>query len=620
MSKEGKEGKKNRWVISNVLYAFKCAWNCKKLFLAGMLLWAVTTALVGYVWQFAVKYVIEAIEKGWDAKTVIYIVVAAGIIYAALYVVEVCSAQIQEYTGSYIVYHYRRKYNRKFMAMDFEKLENPEMLDEAEKAGKGCDFGGGILIGLCHTEYFLKDLVSAIIAAVVAATLNPWLLLVFTAIGLIKAVIQVRTKEVDKRECWDKMSPYYRKLRYLGQVQSDFSFAKDVRLFNMREFLKKKHIATNAAAHKLFLGHKNRWLKWNVKNLALSLLEMALQYGYLIYAFCFGDLTIANFTLYITVMNTYTNSIRYLFDHYAELKNNSMQIDDYRNFVEEEELSLVKRPDLIPIPKSDKYVVEFKNVSFKYKGAKVYALKNVNLTLETGKSLAIVGLNGAGKTTLIKLLCRLYDVSEGEILLNGINILRFDRKEYYKLFSAVFQNVELFALSLGENVAMSERSKVDDKKAENALLDAGLKDKYESLEKGLDTQILKNIYEDGIDFSGGQKQKLALSRALYKNAPMMILDEPTAALDPIAEYELYMSFNKIVGGKLSVYISHRLSSTRFCDSIAMFKDGRLIESGTHSELLKKGGEYSQLFEVQAQYYKEREQRAADGMEEVTAYV
>lgn len=617
MLKRKKENK-NRPVIANVIYAYKLVLRCRKSLAFVCLMVAAAGAVVGYVWEFAVKFIIDDIESGRGVESVILTVVSAGIIMAVLSVIIDCSGQYFQIVGQYVMYYYRRKYNRKFMRMDYEKLENPVMLDKAEKADKGCSWGGGILQGFYMSMFFLRNLILAVIAAVIVATLNPWLLLVFSATGVIKAVMQTRTKIEDKRVCWDNMSPFYRKIRYMGQVQSDFSFAKDIRLFNMRDFLRSKHEGINAAAHKLFLGHKNRWLKWEMKNYVASFVEMAIQYGYLVYSLCFSDLSIGNFVLYASVMGNYSRSIRYMFDNFAELKYRSMEIDDYRAFVDEEELSDVKDSECQPIPKADNYVIEFKNVSFKYNGAKVYALKDINIKLETGKSLAIVGLNGAGKTTFIKLLCRLYDVSEGEILLNGVNVLNYDRNEYFKLFSPVFQNVELFALSLGENTAMTDPSEVDESKAAEALINAGLEEKYNSLAKKLDTQVLKNIYDDGVDFSGGEKQKLALARALYKDAPIMLLDEPTAALDPIAEYKLYKSFDKIVGGKMAVYISHRLSSTRFCDSIAMFKGGRLVESGTHADLLKKGGEYSSLFEVQAQYYKEREQRAADGMEEVFA--
>lgn len=277
-------------------------------------------------------------------------------------------------------------------------------------------------------------------------------------------------------------------------------------------------------------------------------------------------------------------------------------VDDFRTFMDLEPENEDECLDISIL--GTEYNFEFKNVCFRYAGAKEDTIKNLNLSFPAGQRLAIVGLNGAGKTTFIKLILRLYDVTSGEILVNGYNINRFKRKEYYSLFAPVFQNVELFAFPLSENVSMKEPEKTDKIRAEECLKRAGMTEKLNSLEKGIDTEILKVLFEDGVDLSGGEKQKLALARALYKDAPIIVLDEPTAALDALAEYELYQNFDKIVSGKSAIYISHRLSSTRFCDKIAMFVDGQIIEYGTHTELLEKHGEYAKMFEVQAQYYED----------------
>lgn len=612
-----KKETKSRFIGANILYAYKGVWRYKKSLLFICLAASLSIVVSTYIWSFVGKFIIDDVQAGAPIEKMLFTVAVAGILTFICESLLNIADQYGIVAGAYVMFQYRRRYNRKFMKMDYEKLEDTAMLDKAEKALKGCNWGGGIIELTRYPTFALANIITTIVAAVIIATLNPWLLILYTGTGVIKAVSQVRTKTRDKRLCWDNMAPLNRKIRYLGQVQGDFSYAKDVRLFNMRHFLKGKHEGVNGEAHKLFLGHKNRWLGWEMKMYVMSLLEFAVQYGYLIWAFCFSDLTLGNFTLYTSAVTTYSDRIRYLFDNFAEMKWRSMEVDDYRSFVDEESLSDKDKGAFKHVPKSDRYVIEFKNVSFKYKGADSYALKNVNIRLETGKSLAVVGLNGAGKTTFIKLLCRLYDPDEGEILLNGTNIKDFNKDEYFDILSPVFQNVELFALTLGENVAMRERNAVRDNDALSALCDAGLQKKLDRLPKKLDTQVLKNIYDDGVDFSGGEKQKLALSRALYKGAPIILLDEPTAALDPIAEYELYKSFNKIVGGKMAVYISHRLSSTRFCDSIAMFAHGEIIERGTHDELINANGEYKKLFDVQAQYYREREQRTADGMEEIS---
>ena len=285
--------------------------------------------------------------------------------------------------------------------------------------------------------------------------------------------------------------------------------------------------------------------------------------------------------------------------------NNSRYVDDFRSFYEMPELRQNlpdKKTNLPKLQPQSHYEFEFQNVSFKYPRAERFALQNVSIKIKAGERLAVVGLNGAGKSTFIKLLLRLYQPTEGKILLNGIDIQTYDLNSYFKIFAPVFQEVNLFAMSFAENVSMKSLENTDKDLAHQSVVQSGLEEKLDTLEKGLDTQLLKVIYDDGIDLSGGQKQKLALARALYKNSPVVVLDEPTAALDAIAESKLYSDFDKLIGGKTSIYISHRLSSTQFCNNVAMFKDGKLIEYGTHESLLKQNGEYANMFKIQAQYY------------------
>ena len=264
-----------------------------------------------------------------------------------------------------------------------------------------------------------------------------------------------------------------------------------------------------------------------------------------------------------------------------------------------------QRSESKPLPAFDRYEFTFENVSFCYPKAEKYALKNLNLTVKAGERLAVVGLNGAGKSTFIKLLLRLYEPTEGRILLNGTDISEYDKEAYYGIFGPVFQDVNLFAFPLAENVSMKSPQETDREKARSCLIDAGFGEKLTELSQGVDTEILKVIHDDGVDLSGGEKQKLALARALYKDAPVVVLDEPTAALDALAEAKLYQDFDKLIGDKTAVYISHRLSSTQFCDHVAMFRDGELIEYGTHESLLSKAGAYAEMFRIQAQYYLEQ---------------
>lgn len=619
MSKKDKNNDaKEHSLASNFIYVYKYAWRYKKSLLVFTFLFIASSVLFEYIWNFTSKFIIDDVVAGVSVSSLVVTIAIAGVLSA----VTGFGAQGIDFfwwpRAHFISFKFLTRYNKKMMTMRYEYLERPEILDKAEKAKKAADWGGSTGF-LNDSKYFLSSAANVVVSAVIICTLNPFLLIVFTVTGLIKAYMNVKTKIVDKRECWDNMAPFNRKIRYLGQVQSDFSFAKDVRIYNMRSFLKAKHTSVNNQAHSLFLEHKNRWLKWEMKNYVVTFLETLFQYGYLIYMLIHGNLELGNFVLYSTTMDNYTRFLRYSFVQFSEMKHRSLEIDDFRDFVDDEKSNDMSE-NLKPVPKADSYEIEFKNVSFKYFGRDKYALKDLSLKLSPGKTLAIVGLNGAGKSTFIKLLCRIYDATEGQILLNGVDIREYDREEYFKIFSPVFQNVEMFALNLGENVAMRADKDVEPKRAVSVLNASGLKDKLKSMKNGLKTQMTKVIFDEGIDLSGGEKQKLSLAKALYKDAPIVLLDEPTAALDPIAEYELYQSFDEIIKGKTAVYISHRLSSTRFCDNIAMFENGGLIEYGTHDSLLNSGGAYAHLFEVQAQYYKEEQKKKeAEAFESEVAF-
>ena len=285
--------------------------------------------------------------------------------------------------------------------------------------------------------------------------------------------------------------------------------------------------------------------------------------------------------------------------------------DDFRSFIDLETDDDEK--DCVPLPECDHYEIKFENVSYRYAKSSKEALSHLSLTLRPGEKLAVVGLNGAGKTTMIKLLLRLYDPTEGRITLNGTDIKRFKRSDYYRLFAPVFQNVEIFAFLMSENIAMLRDSELDREKATKAAYEAGLEERVLSLVKGIDTPLTKIVQDDGTDLSGGEKQKLALAKALYKGTKIVVLDEPTSALDAIAEQALYERFDEMIGKRSAVYISHRLASTRFCDSIAMFEEGNLIEYGSHEELMSKNGKYAEMFNVQAQYYRESAENAESGV-------
>ena len=313
-----------------------------------------------------------------------------------------------------------------------------------------------------------------------------------------------------------------------------------------------------------------------------------------------GAFGIGAVTQYVSAVMRVAGSIRSFSGIIGQMRNNAsflklvFEFLDIPNRMYQGSLTVEKRMDR-------DYEIEFCNVSFKYPGSETYALKNVSMKFRVGERLAVVGMNGSGKTTFIKLLCRLYDPTEGEILLNGIDIKKYNYEEYLSVFSVVFQDFKLFSYPLGENVAA--KSVYDKAGVTRCLIDSGFKERLQSMPEGLDTYLYKDFCKQGVDISGGEAQKIALARALYKDAPFIILDEPTAALDPVAEAEVYSNFNKIVGDKTAIYISHRLSSCRFCDEIAVFDNGRIVQQGSHDKLVAdETGKYHELWYSQAQYY------------------
>ncbi|MGN1148667.1 MAG: ABC transporter ATP-binding protein [Lachnospiraceae bacterium] len=596
-------------ILSNSIYILKKIKQYCPFLLLLMGIGIITNSMMEYLWSFIGKFVLDIVQvqaSGPDKD--ITPLIKLLLVTTAVELISKILNTVTDNKRWYYFINVRMKMITeriaKVLSMNYQMLEQPDILDMHQKASQATGSNDNGVEGLMHSLYTLGVQLLLMIITVSAVTILDWrMLLILMLISFAQFLFFRYTVKKDKREVWDMLAPTWRKIDYMTRTTQDFDYAKDIRLFNMPGWLSGKQHEVLMEKQSKMLYSRNLWIYNSAFAHAMSMLSTATVYGVLIFTVIDKNMSIGNFTLFLGLSSTFTSTLTQFLNSLGDYKKRSLQVDDFRSFMD---LKTEDDEDALPVPKADRYTFEFKNVSYKYEGAKEYALKNLNLTLEAGKKLAVVGLNGAGKTTFIKLLLRLYDVTEGEILCNGTDIRRFKREEYYRLFAPVFQNVELFAFPMSENVSMKRPADTDRALSEDCLKKAGLNDKVQSLPEGIDTQLLKVIYDDGIDLSGGEKQKLALARALYKHAPIIVLDEPTAALDALAEYRLYKSFDEIIGDKTAVYISHRLSSTRFCDSIAMFKAGEMVEYGTHEELLAKDGAYAEMFEIQAQYYKEGE--------------
>lgn len=390
---------------------------------------------------------------------------------------------------------------------------------------------------------------------------------------------------------------------YFFNLMFQYPAGKDIRIFHMGNIIRARSMSAMTEIDNIKKDALHRTLMIDFRNYVL-------QYGFMLCAYLFaglkailGIISVGGLTKYVSTLLLLQGQIRQLSSTLIRLKTQNTYLSSYSEYLE---IPNEKYEGTLPVEKriDNEYELEFKNVSFGYPGSGEMALKNVSFRLRTGCRLAIVGANGAGKTTFIKLLCRLYDPTEGEILLNGINVKKYDYNEYIRLFSVVFQDYKIFSFSVAENVSASQD--FDEDRVRRSLEEAGLYDRVMEMKEGIHTKLLKDQQEDGeegLEISGGEKQKLALARALYRDAPVVILDEPTSALDPIAEQDIYQRFNRMVEDKTAIFISHRMSSCRFCDTIVVFDEGHIVQTGSHEELLQdKEGIYSRMWEAQAQYY------------------
>ncbi len=390
---------------------------------------------------------------------------------------------------------------------------------------------------------------------------------------------------------------------YIINLAMGNEMPKDIRIFGMRQWLDDVYSGIFNLRKAFHKKQEIHLLAAKVVDVILSLARNGIAYFYLINMALTKNLSASEFLLYFSAVTGFTAWITTILNNATSLHRISLLICEFREYMEWPEPFLFE--DGIAVHKSDfdSYELRLENVSFRYDDAPKDTISNLNLTIRPGEKLAIVGLNGAGKTTLIKLLCGLLDPTQGRVLLNGQDIREYNRKDYYSLFAAVFQDFSRLEATVAQNVAQSV-SCIDKDRVYSCIDKAGLTEAISELPQGIDSMLGKLICDDGLFLSGGQNQRLMLARALYKDAPILLLDEPTAALDPIAENDIYQKYNEMTAGRTSVYISHRLASTRFCDRIIFLADGGIAEEGTHNTLMEKGGEYYHLFSVQSKYYQE----------------
>ena len=610
------EKQKTYGFLNNFIYALNIERKSNLRLLAITLIKPIGDIVGTLLNSYAPKYVLSFIENDLPLKTIIIYTIVICLIMLIFDIISTTCYNSFEFEYRKTEGYVEKKRMDKLFHTDFKNMESPDFLDYVQRAKTALNRGNGFHGVLYQSRNFIAQGTLMILSAALIGIQNLLMMIIFIVIsfGIVK-ISSFFTKR-DKIKFSDAMAPTWRKMNYLESTTKNFDFAKDIRLFNMSNAFFNQLSGVNETYKELNRKHHNRMVLWEVSLGSVLIVQKILMYTWLVYNVVTGAYQISDFVLYVGLVSTFHASVGYVNWIYSDMRTNSLMINDYRNFVDwkEDRETADEKDGHITEINLDKFEFRFENVSFKYPGHDNYVLKNVNLTIKNGAKLAVVGVNGAGKTTFIKLMMKLYEPSEGRILLNDVDIKEYNREEYFKLFSPVFQNVECFAMPIYQNISFAEEDKTDMNKINEVLEQSGLSEKINSYEKGIHTNLLKIFDKEGIDLSGGEKQRLAMARALYKDGKVVILDEPTAALDALAEDRMYREFENMIYGKTAVFISHRLGSTRFCDKIAMFEDGTIVEEGTHEELMAKNGKYAYMFGIQSQYYDEK-QKNSDNVED-----
>ena len=585
---------------------------------------SIAKAISPYVTVFFSARIINELAGLRQMDELVSLVVTALISIGAMTLVTGLLLRWREVISDQYTYRKYHLFADKMLSMDFADVDNPKTHDLRRQIDQSENWSGWGIMQLYNRWADFVEGCAGIVGAV-ALTASLFTLQVpagsslvwLNHPGFIAVLIGlIAGATVLGPVCNNKSLGYWASVseeaRFGNRVFGAFGFisgeahrAVDFRIYKQEDIAQHYMRQTDVFSHKGKMGQLARGAMgaWTAAGKSIGSILTGIVYVFVCLKAWAGAFGIGSVTQYVGAVTALSGSVSTLINCIGMLKENvpfmrtTYEFLDIPNSMYQGSLTTEKRSDR-------QYEVEFKDVSFKYPGSDMWALRHVNIKFKVGKRLAIVGENGSGKTTFIKLLCRLYDPQEGQILLNGIDIRKYRYDDYMNIFSVVFQDFQLICQPLGNNVA--GRMEYDRDKARKALIDAGFGERLDSMPLGLDTMVYKNLTEDGVDYSGGEAQKIAIARALYKDAPFIILDEPTAALDPIAEAEIYSKFNDIAGDKTAIYISHRLSSCKFCDEIAVFHEGAVIQRGTHGDLVTdENGKYYELWHAQAQYYTEK---------------
>lgn len=602
--------------IKTVFSAFKEMHRLEKRLLPTSIVVAIVTAVMPFINIWFTSKIIDLLDIGTSMSDLaVYIGLAVGI-NAVLFFINYFLGDMYFMFRSLMYNKELQNISAKLFKVEYQKLESSDFKELIHKHSEAQD---RVFSSFVQFSWMMRDFISGAVTLIISVIIiipllkigftktgdtyfeRPvFLLTIFGAIAIMAVIILIVATQMNK--AWFKAGDEYSRLDrifyYFLNMFSDYNTGKEIRLY------KEQNLIEHTATDKLLTDGEKLLKKASLHTAKSSSFVAILGalVGFGIYLFIgvkglYGLFGIGSLVLYCGSFMQIINGIMKMAVTFGKTAEMVPLVNYYFEIVNAKDDMTYGEKEL---DLSEKFEIEFKNVSFKYPNTESYALKNINIKINNGEHLAVVGRNGSGKTTFIKLMCRLYDVTDGEILINGINIKEYSKESIIKLYSVVFQDFQMFSIPLKDNVCADEECDRD--RLYNCLENSNVLDRVEQMPNKEKTYLYKDIDENGVEISGGEAQKLALARALYKDSPVVILDEPTAALDPIAENEIYNRFNSFVDNKTAIYISHRLSSCAFCTRIAVFDKSQLVETGTHQELLNANGKYSELWNAQAKYY------------------
>ena len=591
-------------MMKNIWYCIK---KTSEWYLALLVLYIILTfvnAIIPILSAFLPKLVIERLTSDSDIWGLIGIIMIFMGSIAVLTGVSKFLTKYLYFEKFSINVHYLKLVVNKGLTTDYINQENGTFRKLQEESFQCCN-GHSPLTQLYDVLQSLGTSVLGIaVFSAVLFKLNAAVILFLVVTTAFSFYLNKRVVKWTDEHSKERMG-YVQQLSYINAVSGDARSAKDIRLYPMAKWFSDIYEDNMKGIAAWYRKLTKKLFRVTACDGALGLLREGIIYLYLIYMFMNGHISVGDFVLYFGVVNGFSSWLSEIFAEASVLNQLSTKIKRFREYLDFPEYYRKEdgvHPDRDKMPKE----IELKNVSFRYEKNQPYVLKNFSLVIRPGEHLAVVGLNGAGKTTLIKLICGLIDPTDGQVLYNGKPVTEYNRVELYQMYSAVFQQFSIMPVTIEEIVAEAPKAQVDSERVKKCLELAGMWERIQKLPDKLQSQYGRTIYDDGIEFSGGETQKLLLARSIYKSAPILLLDEPTAALDPIAESELYQKYNQISEGKTAVFISHRLASANFCNRIILIENGAVCEEGTHRELLAKKGKYYNLFELQAKYYQEEE--------------